>query len=89
MKDLQQKINLAKDQTNRTVVMDVKDYVGIKSKLQDNQINYTILPENWQSYADKQMPWIKTELIFHSNADLDKFNEQCSGLYTPMKITLA
>jgi len=69
--------------------MYVDDYVAIKSKLEDNSIHYTILPDDWQWYADRQRDWLVIELIFHSNTDLFKFNEQCSGLYTPLKIIVA
>ena len=85
---LSERIQRAREQTQRTVAMSTGDFVKMKPQL-DNIVKYTVIPENYQYYVDNQMPWTTCELIFHSTEDLLWFTVAYAGQFTPVQITLS
>ena len=89
LKDLQQKINQMRDQTQRTRAMNLRDYMGIQSCLESHNIHYDIVTPDWQQSRDDGEFWTTVELVFHSRSDLDSFELHCHDLYRPIRIVLA
>jgi hypothetical protein len=88
LEQLAQKIQKTKEQTSRTQAMTIDDFIKIKPLL-DATIAYTVIPENYQYWLDREMGGIACEIVCHSQDDQFWFNLAFAGKFDPIQMRVA